>query len=158
MLRVVKAGWGDWAGPGQMEVSPKILAKRDQRMMQVQREHETLRLNRADANLKNVTISEKRIKNAAKYKVAAVPYPFSSREEYERSLQMPVGGEWQASQVVSQLTQPEIKKRAGRIIAPIVLPKKVQATSVALMHKESQGGNGKMRHKKMAKMNVVGRS
>jgi hypothetical protein len=40
----------------------------------------------------NVLISEKRIKTAAKYKIADIPHPFTTREEYERSLQMPIGG------------------------------------------------------------------
>lgn len=88
----------------------------------IQREHDTLKLQRQDAKKKNVMISEKRIKAQAKYKLGDVPHPFSSREEYERSLQMPVGGEWNAAHVVSRLTQPEVKKRAGRIIEPIAQP------------------------------------
>lgn len=90
----MKAGWGDWAGPGGMEVSKKILDKRNRLIMQVQKENETKRLDRKDAKHANVMISERRITNAAKYKISEVPYPFKTREEYERSLQMPLGGKF----------------------------------------------------------------
>lgn len=145
----VKAGWGDWAGPGGMEVSKKILDKRNKLMMQVQKENEIKRLDRKDAKNSNVMISERRIADAAKYKINEVPYPFKSREEYERSLQLPLGGmvilvinielpfsplmylfficfteEWNASQAVNALTQADVKKRSGRIIEPIKLPKR----------------------------------
>jgi U3 small nucleolar RNA-associated protein 14 len=89
---LVKAGWGDWAGPGEMVVSKKILDKRNKLVMQVQKDNEIKKLERKDAKLSNVMISERRITNAAKYKVGEVPYPFKSREEYERSLQLPLGG------------------------------------------------------------------
>jgi U3 small nucleolar RNA-associated protein 14 len=123
----VKAGWGDWAGPGAMMISDKIQAKRDKLLMQIQRDHETLKLQRQDAKKSNIMISEKRVKAQAKYKLAEVPHPFTSREEYERSLQMPLGSEWNASHVVQRMTQPEIKKRAGRIIEPIAQPLKKKA-------------------------------
>lgn len=137
---LVKSGWGDWAGPGGMEISPKILNKRDQLLIKIQTENEIKRLERKDANIKNVMISERRVKNTSKYKVSEIPYPFKSRDEYERSLQMPIGGrscnesffvflnilfldEWNASHVVNKLTQPEVKKRSGRIIEPIKFKK-----------------------------------
>ena len=47
---------------------------------------------RKDTKIPNVMICDKRIKTAAKYKIADVPHPYTSREEYERAMQMPVGG------------------------------------------------------------------
>lgn len=124
----MKAGWGDWAGPGSNGmVSEKIQAKRDKLLLQIQREHDTLKLQRQDAKKSNVMISEKRVKAQARYKLSEVPHPFSSMEEYERSLRMPLGQEWNASHVVTRLTQPEVKKRAGRIIEPIAQPMKKKA-------------------------------
>lgn len=118
----MKAGWGDWAGPGETMISDKIQSKRDKLLVQIQREHDTLKLQRQDAKKSNVMISEKRIKAQAKYKLGDVPHPYTSREEYERALQMPIGQEWNASHIVSRMTQPEVKKRAGRIIEPIAQP------------------------------------
>lgn len=109
-------------------------------LVKIQTENETKRMERKDATLKNVMISERRIKNVSKYKVSEIPYPFKSREEYERSLQMPVGGkniffdlrflslylfiyffveEWNATHIVNKLTEPEVKTKSGRIIEPV---------------------------------------
>ena len=35
MLFLVKAGWGDWAGPGENKISAKILARRDKLLTKV---------------------------------------------------------------------------------------------------------------------------
>lgn len=92
MWVLVKSGWGDWAGPGAGGTSQKTLAKR-KRILQHAEEHAAeLRAGRRDAALANVVISDRRIKTSAKFKIAEVPHPFTSREEYERSLQMPLGG------------------------------------------------------------------
>eukprot|EP01035_Chromulina_nebulosa_P018098 gene18098-23749_t len=69
VLSKVKAGWGDWAGPGNIE-------------------------------------------------------------EYERSLQMPIGEEWNSSRVVKDFTKPSIITRPGRVIEPIKLPKKRELPSL----------------------------
>jgi len=76
-----------------------------------------------------------------------VPHPFTSREEYEQAMRMPLGGEdcnssksltfdyfkvlcscdveeWNASHVVKENTRPAVLTRAGRLIEPIKLPKK----------------------------------
>ncbi len=92
----MKAGWGDWAKPGEGQmVSKKILNARDKLLAQVNAENSKKAANRKDsmAKMMNVVISERRIKTASKFMVADIPHPFTTREEYERSLQMPVGGE-----------------------------------------------------------------
>jgi U3 small nucleolar RNA-associated protein 14 len=81
---------------------------------------------RKDGKIMNVVISDRRVKTAAKYKISDIPHPFTSREEYERSIQMPLGEEWNASHIVRKNTKPEVMTRAGRIIAPITLPKQPQ--------------------------------
>jgi U3 small nucleolar RNA-associated protein 14 len=90
----VKAGWGDWAGPGAggMQISQKTLNKRDKLLTKVQNEHAAKVMGRSDAKMSNVMISNRRIKTASKYKITEIPHPFTSVEEYERSLQMPLGG------------------------------------------------------------------
>ncbi len=122
ILQDVKAGWGDWAGPGQ-EISDKILRIRDRKMKSAEAESELKRKGRRDTKLANVMLSDRRIKTAAKFKIAEIPHPFTSREEYEQSLRMPVGEEWNASHVVRTNTKPEIFMRSGRVVEPIKLGK-----------------------------------
>jgi len=133
VLSQVKAGWGDWAGPGENNrVSEKILASRQKLLTKIQTEHDTKVAGRKDTGKKlmGVMISERRIKTASKYKIADIPHPFTTREEYERSLRMPIGDEWNASNAVMSLTQPEIKTRAGRLIEPTrIMKKKNYATT-----------------------------
>jgi len=122
----VKAGWGDWAKPGVggMTISQKTLDRRNTLITKIQTEHDSKVMSRSDRKMSNVMLSERRVKAASKYKIAEVPHPFTTREEYERSLQMPIGDLWNASDVVRKNTQPAVKVRPGRILEPIKLPKK----------------------------------
>lgn len=94
----MKAGWGDWAGPGASTsmdgASDKITKKRNRLLTKIHEEEADKKKGRADNTKKmfNVMIAEKRVKSASKFKIADVPHPFTSREEYERSLRMPLGG------------------------------------------------------------------
>ena len=63
---------------------------------------------RLDNDKVGVILSEKRDKKLAKLQAATVPYPFTSREQYERSLRAPVGKEWNTSTTVSYMTKPEV--------------------------------------------------
>ena len=141
----VKPGWGEWAGIGLSGVSQKTLASRERQIKKIDEESAEKRALRKDGKIFNVVLSDRRIKSAAKYKIGEVPHPFTTREEYERSIQMPLGGklkiffcdfcdfvllfvlliteEWNASHIVRKNTKPEVMTRAGRIIAPIKLPK-----------------------------------
>lgn len=61
--------------------------------------------------------------SCARYMVSEVPYPFTSREQYERSLRQPIGGEWNTSQSVRAMTRPAVVVRAGVAVAPMKLGK-----------------------------------
>ena len=133
-------GWGDWALPEQDE---KIIearrkkrkgnqVKRESAYMIRRREEEKKNAEekkkrekeRLDHNLPNVVISHKRQKTLAPYKLAQVPYPFTSVEQYERSLRRPIGGEWNTSLTTKEMIAPKVKTRAGYAIKPIKLSKK----------------------------------
>ena len=75
-----------------MMVSDKIQRIRDKKLRAIAEEEEKKISARGDSKKPNVMISERRVKAAAKFVIADVPHPFTSREEYERSLQMPLGG------------------------------------------------------------------
>jgi U3 small nucleolar RNA-associated protein 14 len=92
---IVKPGWGDWAGPGLAGISKKTLLRRDIMLKAAEQESQEKRKNRKDSKMYNVVLSDRRIKTASKYKLAEIPHPFTTREEYERSIQMPLGGNTQ---------------------------------------------------------------
>lgn len=52
-----------------------------------------------------------------------MPYPFTSREQYERSLRQPIGHEWNTSRSVREMTRPAVIVPAGSIVAPMKLGK-----------------------------------
>lgn len=75
-----------------MQISQKVLNKRDKLLTKVHQENAVKVLGRADHKMSSVMISNRRVKTASKYKISEIPHPFTSIEEYERSLQMPLGG------------------------------------------------------------------
>lgn len=48
-----------------------------------------------------------------------MPYPFTSREQYERAINGAVGPEWNISTAVKNFTRPDVVTRAGKMIRPI---------------------------------------
>ncbi|KAG7380922.1 U3 small nucleolar RNA-associated protein 14 A [Phytophthora pseudosyringae] len=116
------SGWGSWAGDG-IRVSKRQIA-REQKAKDIAREAKQKALaGRKDARFERVLINEKKDKKAAKFTVKDVPYPFTSREEYEAAMRNPLGNDWNTSQVTNVLTAPKIMKHAGTAIAPLVLSK-----------------------------------
>ena len=79
---------------------------------------------RSDKNLKHVIINQNVGAKQKEFVVEGVPFPFTSREQYERAMRQPLGREWNSSTSFANLTKPEIKTRRGTIIDPIRLPKK----------------------------------
>ena len=80
-------------------------------------------------------ISEKRIKRAAHLKLAQVPYPFTSREQYERAMARPIGREWNTAASVRAATRPEVSVRAGVAIAPITKTKDLKRAQASARDK-----------------------
>ena len=57
-----------------------------------------------------------------KYQSSHVPYPFETREQYERSLRMPVGQEWTSKETHQKLTMPRVIVKQGTVIDPLKAP------------------------------------
>ncbi|KAK9806336.1 hypothetical protein WJX72_010623 [[Myrmecia] bisecta] len=109
----VMPGWGAWAGQA-----------REPRWMQdartkAQKAKEKAAGNRKDAKLKAVMISERWDKKASKYSTASVPFPFDSRETYERSIRQPMGRDFNTDSAFRDFTRPAILKSTGVIIEPL---------------------------------------
>eukprot|EP00386_Alphamonas_edax_P007055 GDKI01023172.1.p1 GENE.GDKI01023172.1~~GDKI01023172.1.p1 ORF type:complete len:736 (-),score=285.30 GDKI01023172.1:735-2942(-) len=109
----VLPGWGDWAGNG---VKPK-------------KQKEEPAPNAAPKK-KAVLLSGKLDRKAAKYYIQDLPFPFKTAEQYEATLQHPLGAEWNTAAAHNRMVQPKINVRIGAVIPPLEhakhLPKKQQ--------------------------------
>ncbi|KAF7971020.1 hypothetical protein HWV62_22209 [Athelia sp. TMB] len=66
---------------------------------------------RADYGKKHIIISEKRDKKAAKYLVKDLPYPYTSKAQFERSIETPLGTEWNTRAGFQRATLPKVVKK-----------------------------------------------
>ncbi|KAG8531001.1 uncharacterized protein KY384_004358 [Bacidia gigantensis] len=110
-------GWGSWTGIG---VS-KRASKPHPRQRKVTKVLGIAPENRKDAKLKDVIISEKKVKKNGKYLASQLPHPFETRAQYERSLRLPVGPEWTTKETFQGMTKPRVLMKQG-VIAPMVKP------------------------------------
>jgi U3 small nucleolar RNA-associated protein 14 len=112
------SGWGSWAGQG-APAPPKNSSRRKLPPKLQPPEVPIPKRQRLDAKKPGVIISQKRISKAGKYLLAEIPYPFTSREEYERSMVGGIGREWNVTSSFKAMTRPEVYKRAGKVIQPL---------------------------------------
>ena len=109
-------GWGSWTGAG---VSKKQ-EKRNKGKIVV-KEPGIAKEKRQDAKLDRVIINEKRVKKNSKYLASNLPHPFETRQQYERSLRLPVGPEWTTKETFQSATKPRILMKQG-VIKPMAKP------------------------------------
>ncbi|CAG8783383.1 8620_t:CDS:2, partial [Racocetra fulgida] len=110
-------GWGTWGGKGvkpQKNKKPIIVKPLPGEGIDTKK--------RQDAKLKHVIINEKRIKKAKKYLSTDIPYPFETREQYERSLRTPIGKEWNTHEVFQKMITPRVITKMGVVIDPLSAP------------------------------------
>ena len=69
--------------------------------------------------VKHLIVNEKRDKKAVKYLADTVPYPFKTREQYERSLRNPLGRDWNTVLTTETLVRPEVTSKMGQLIEPV---------------------------------------
>jgi len=69
--------------------------------------------------LKRVILNDRRIKKSIKFQIPHVPYPYRSREEYEKAMAGAIGREWNITGAVKSMSRPEILTTKGRIIKPL---------------------------------------
>ena len=105
-------GWGTWVGPG---LSARARSLNSNRFLTYQPGIAAEK--RKDAKLDKVIINEKRVKNNAKYLASQLPHPFETKVQYERSLRLPVGPEWQTKETFQGMTKPRVMVKQGVIEA-----------------------------------------
>lgn len=121
------SGWGSWAGEG--APPPRPPRKIPKHLAPPEKKKEKRR--RMDDGKKNVIISAKRVKKSAKFQMENVPYPYSSREQYDRAMAGSIGAEWNVSGAVKNFTRADVVTRAGKIIRPISKKAKVKRAPLA---------------------------
>ena len=109
-------GWGSWTGPG---IGKK--AERRNKGKVLTKVPGIAAEKRQDAKLDRVIISEKRVKKNGKYLASSLPHPFETRQQYERSLRLPVGPEWTTKETFQGMTKPRVLIKPG-VIAPMSKP------------------------------------
>jgi len=122
----VLPGWGDWGGAGL-----KVSARKRKRFTFVPVPEKK----RLDEGKPNVIINEVRNKNFAKHQVSDVPFPYTNRAEFERSIRQPIGEHWNTPSSYEKMIEPRISTASGTMIEPI---------------KASRSMKKKMKKKKMA--------
>lgn len=105
-------GWGDWTG-GNKKVKKNRFVKKTKGVKENERK---------DRNKANVIINEKLNKKNAKYLSSSVPFPYENKEQYERSLRMPIGNEWTSRETHQKLTMPKVIVKTGVVIDPLKAP------------------------------------
>ncbi|KAI4276595.1 MAG: hypothetical protein LQ337_002378 [Flavoplaca oasis] len=110
------AGWGHWTGAG---IGKKVQRRNKNQILAKQAG--IPKAQRQDAKLDKVIINEKRVKKNSKYLASQLPHPFETRQQYERSLRLPVGPEWTTKETFQAATKPRVLMKQG-IIKPMVKP------------------------------------
>ncbi|CAG7923644.1 unnamed protein product [Penicillium olsonii] len=108
-------GWGSWAGEGVSKKQQKR-QKRDLTTVAGVKPQQ-----RKDAKLDRVIINQKRIQKNKKYMATQLPHQFESKQQYERSLRMPLGPEWSTKETFQSGTKPRVMIKQG-IIKPMEKP------------------------------------
>jgi len=107
-LFIISKLQGSWGGIGLRKAPPK-----PQRIKQIAGIDPTTR---ADYNKKHIIISEKRDKKAGKYLVKDLPFPFTSKAQFERSMERPLGAEWNTRVGFQKGTLPRVMKKVRWLV------------------------------------------
>ncbi|XP_078489346.1 LOW QUALITY PROTEIN: U3 small nucleolar RNA-associated protein 14 homolog A [Ciona intestinalis] len=102
-------GGGAWGGAG---VQPTRKRKRRFKPLPPRKP-------RKDGGLGSVIINEKRDVHISKHQVNQVPHPFTSMEQFERTITRPIGGTWNTPHTVKEMTKPKVVTQIGAIIDPM---------------------------------------
>ncbi|KNH08020.1 U3-containing small subunit processome complex protein [Perkinsela sp. CCAP 1560/4] len=115
-------GWNEWGGVAEDGDGLNRTQRARMARLEAKRkiELDALRQKRKDLSLSHVYINETaEAAVPAHYIARKAPYPFESQAQYEESIRLPLGKEWNTAITVEQLTKRAIKTRKGKIIEPL---------------------------------------
>lgn len=118
-------GWGSWTGAGLSKRDRRIAANKATNTASTGPQQGQQQKNRRqDLNQTRVIRSERAAHKTApaKYRASALPHPFETRAQYERSLRLPVGPEWSTKRVFQDLTKPRVLVKRGVVVRPLERP------------------------------------
>lgn len=107
-------GWGDWAGSDAPKKPKKKFVRKIDGVAQKDK--------RKDKDKENVIINERLNRHNLKFQSASVPYPYETREQYERALRMPIGEEWASKATFEKSIKPRVEVKQGVIVDPLNAP------------------------------------
>ncbi|PNS16431.1 hypothetical protein CAC42_165 [Sphaceloma murrayae] len=114
-------GWGSWTGTGLSKNARRANAKQKHNPLFKTKVDGVRRADRRDAKLKNVIISEAQQRKGKKYLATALPHEFERKDQYERSLRVPIGPEWTTKETFQRNTKPRVVVKQG-IVEPLARP------------------------------------
>ncbi|KAI5850443.1 Utp14 protein-domain-containing protein [Morchella snyderi] len=112
-------GWGSWAGEGLPQTQAQ--GALDARFVKVVK-GVVAPERRKDRRLARVVVNEKRVKKNVKYHASALPHVFETKQQYERSLRIPIGPEWATKTTFQDATMPRVVVKRGVVVEPISAP------------------------------------
>jgi len=115
---VVLPGWGGWGGQG-TRPSRRMQQLAAQEKKRVEEQRQVALKARKDAHLKHVIINNRADKKSAKYTTPAVPWPYTSKDQYDKAMRTPIGKEWNTVDAHREMSKPKIIVKAGVMIEPI---------------------------------------
>mmetsp|Transcript_37379 Transcript_37379/g.78294 ORF Transcript_37379/g.78294 Transcript_37379/m.78294 type:complete len:989 (-) Transcript_37379:56-3022(-) len=123
----IVSGWGSWAGAGAPPPRKKPRKLPPKLQAPTSKKAENNAPKRKDDGISTVIINEKRLKKTSKFQLSEIPYPYRSREEYERAIAGNIGQEWNTIHGTKEMSRPAVMVRAGKIIQPITTKAKSKA-------------------------------
>ena len=147
-------GWGEWTGEGLLACSKTARKARKRRQKKAKEAAEKMKAKLAAVKVggvggvkakeenQQVWINPERNVNMAKYQVAALPFPFTSAEQFERSISAPITSTWNVPSVHKQIIRPSVTTQVGAIIKPMC-PDEANA-----QNRKSYNAKGKNKKKK----------
>ncbi|KAF2110572.1 Utp14 protein-domain-containing protein, partial [Lophiotrema nucula] len=112
----VLPGWGAWTGQGLSSSEKRHKGKKS-----VTKTPGIDPSKRKDAKLDRVIVNEKRVKKNAKFLASSLPFPYETKEQYERSLRLPKGPQWTTKRTFQEATKPRVIVKQG-IVRPMSKP------------------------------------
>lgn len=116
----VLPGWGAWDGAGmkvkkQKKESPFAKAARER----LEAARSVAKNRRTDRHLRHVILDQRRIKQTTELTLSNVPFPFTSREQWEREVGNPVNKEHVSATGYKKTIKKRVIAKPGVVINPI---------------------------------------
>ena len=115
-------GWGSWTGEGFSKTVRKMNNRQRHNPIYKTKLPGVKSDDRKDAKLENVLISEKQDRKGKRYKADILPHGYEKKEQYERSLRVPMGPEWVTKETFQKNTRPRVVVKPGVVVGPMERP------------------------------------